>query len=210
MLPARDLPSPRTHWRNPRRVRRRASGRSVYNYERDYDPAVGRYVESDPLGLKGGSNTYAYVEDSPLGSVDPLGLVKRGPGWSNPQWALIKQAENRIRQQVSKACLCTRAGGTSCIPCEVAHNLLNALNTSEVIEAPLFNEETQMSDCGVGGIGATTLYLSPVAFTKSCGCLASTLYHELLHNSGLEHQASAAGPGVNDLEQRCAGSLCAK
>lgn len=32
------------------------------NYFRDYDPAVGRYVESDPIGLSGGSySTYTYV-----------------------------------------------------------------------------------------------------------------------------------------------------
>jgi RHS repeat-associated protein len=45
-----------------------------HNYFRDYDPAIGLYVESDPVGLRGGRNTYAYVNGDPLSSTDPLGL----------------------------------------------------------------------------------------------------------------------------------------
>jgi hypothetical protein len=46
-----------------------------YNYFRDYDPATGRYVESDPIGLKGGINTYGYSNGAPVGSVDVFGLT---------------------------------------------------------------------------------------------------------------------------------------
>jgi RHS repeat-associated protein len=63
------------HWRNRRRVRRRTSGRLHLNYFRDFDPATGRYVESDPLGLGGGSySTYVYAGGNPLTHIDPLGL----------------------------------------------------------------------------------------------------------------------------------------
>jgi RHS repeat-associated protein len=44
-----------------------------YNYFRDYEPATGRYVQSDPIGLRGGISTYGYVLQSPLRFVDPSG-----------------------------------------------------------------------------------------------------------------------------------------
>jgi RHS repeat-associated protein len=52
-----------------------------YNWHRDYDPTTGRYIESDPIGLLGGSmSTYTYADDSPVQFIDPEGLMGRGAG----------------------------------------------------------------------------------------------------------------------------------
>ncbi|MGH8582685.1 MAG: RHS repeat-associated core domain-containing protein, partial [Gammaproteobacteria bacterium] len=51
------------------------------NWHRDYDPSVGRYLQSDPIGLRGGLSTYGYAGQNPVSYFDPMGLVK----WSGSQ-----------------------------------------------------------------------------------------------------------------------------
>ncbi|WP_394202461.1 RHS repeat domain-containing protein [Marinagarivorans algicola] len=53
-----------------------------YNYFRDYDPEIGRYIQSDPIGLNGGINTYGYGYQNPVSNIDLFGLEVIG-SWGN-------------------------------------------------------------------------------------------------------------------------------
>jgi RHS repeat-associated protein len=62
-----------------------------YNMARDYDPALGRYVESDPIGLNGGSySTYTYVNDNPVSDWDETGEATSGGPYHPPEGVSLK------------------------------------------------------------------------------------------------------------------------
>lgn len=55
------------------------SGNS-YNMNRDYEPTSGRYLQSDPMGLRAGIATYSYVGGNAANWIDPWGNA-----WSTTQ-----------------------------------------------------------------------------------------------------------------------------
>jgi RHS repeat-associated protein len=76
------------------------SGHS-YNYFRDYDRDVGRYAQSDPLGLNAGINTYLYVGGLPTKFVDPLGLVQ----WNGNAFSISLRVAMWTRYQLRSECV---------------------------------------------------------------------------------------------------------
>ena len=47
---------------------------TLYRRNRYYDPASGRFTQTDPIGLAGGFNLFGYGGGDPINNVDPFGL----------------------------------------------------------------------------------------------------------------------------------------
>jgi hypothetical protein len=172
-----------------------------YNYFRDYDPAIGRYVESDPIGLRGGLSTYGYVGANPIQYSDAEGLLIRGQSLTDGEWGRAQDAESRIRKELGKACVCSVSGNDGCIPCELYDGLRNALNTSVMSKSP------KPKICGEAPVNGKWITITQAGFTNpGCGCLALSIYHELLHNAGLSHKDP--GDPVDKLDRNCRKGLC--
>ncbi|NLE42978.1 MAG: RHS repeat-associated core domain-containing protein [Lentisphaerae bacterium] len=59
----------------------------LYNFRlRWYDPATGRWISKDPIGISGGLNLYAFCGNDPVNYMDPWGLCRDDEGFSLLNW----------------------------------------------------------------------------------------------------------------------------
>jgi RHS repeat-associated protein len=171
-----------------------------YNWHRDFNPVTGKYIQSDPIGLWGGINTYGYVANDPVNGFDPNGLLRMGEGCGS-SWARIQFAERKIREELEKCDECK--SGKSCIPCSLKDQLLDKLNNTEVT-CKGYNDKI-CADAAVNGYSMT---LYGTEDWRGCGCLASLIYHELLHGVGFRHAARGKPDAVNAMTRNCRSNLC--
>jgi RHS repeat-associated protein len=138
-----------------------------YNYFRDYDPRTGKYIESDPVGLKGGVNTYVYVRNNPVNRIDPLGLY-------DTLNCIVSQCA-QIADAVTSA---QNAANQQGIGGEV----------SKILDKTTF--ECRKPDKTKNYCGANNdpdIYLRNAFNKRKCGSLASTILHEVSHSAPLKY-----------------------
>lgn len=159
----------------------------IHNGWRDYESGTGRYVESDPIGLDGGVNTFSYASGNPLLLVDRYGLatfINFPPDKEADMRKAVDDAIQKLRD------------------CKASPDCWSDDQKPKVIknlEGARFVYRPDMEDCGETGRFpfARTIKISPNAFNwGKCCDLPSTLAHEA------NHLGRAGNNGGEDASQK--------
>jgi RHS repeat-associated protein len=143
---------------------------SHYNMFRDFNPQTGRYIESDPIGLSGGLNTFGYVRNNPTNRIDPLGLYD------------TINCSQKQEKKIEKACPIVQ---------EKANEAGIGKEGSDILDKTTFNCKPPRGREGDCAINYKSIYLIR-AFRKECNSLESTIGHEVTHSPPLNYTEDKA------------------
>ncbi|MBD8528325.1 RHS repeat domain-containing protein, partial [Pseudomarimonas arenosa] len=172
----------------------------TYNWHRWYDSTIGRYISVDPKMLKGSLNLFSFAASNPMSYSDPDGRLAITPSCKKFSRA-IEFADLLMRLQL------TRCRDRSCGDCKESQTckqiteffeaIVKASDTTQVkcVDSSIYQADdyvTGTSDgrggnvshaCGwMRGSGNMTLTPSGLNQNSGCGCLQSTIFHELTHS----------------------------
>jgi len=201
-----------------------------YNLMRDYDPSIGRYVESDRIGLSGGLSIFAYVNNRPLTLLDPTGeLALNTNNCSAKQRGKLRQALDQMERDWER-CYggdCEKARGGSGSP------MLDKARARDFLEVAMSSmwiscERSFPDRCGqmqgsahspsrsapadrVGAAAAGGLWPRLDIVIGCNDCLNQDLFHELLHFADTYQGQSPENDSnhelIDDEVSRCAPCL---
>ena len=162
-----------------------------HNWHRTYDPTLGRYLQSDPIGLAGGINRYAYVGGNPLAWTDFTGLdasiiiTEKGPDSTTGHAGMIfqdqfgncfsydqsaKSPDSKIGHAISRLGL---LGGLPA-PANVKVDIVSCDQLDKGIRIPLSSKQDhQLSQCVIKEMDDPKLY---TLYGNNCaGSIASLM-----------------------------------
>lgn len=163
---------------------REFDGLGIYYYRaRYYNPATGRFISEDPIGLAGGVNKYAYVGDDPTDYFDPLGTDKRSP----VNWSCVGDAAGQdglaVALDVASLAADAFAPETQYAKLAIGLGLSTASTVNSAVHQDLIGSSLGMTgylrsttELGLGGLG-----LNWVSYIPEFGAILDgiELYHDV-------------------------------